>query len=263
MKRLLSVVTGLWMLAGNFAQAQTIVSDAFSGNNGTTLTGRTPDGGSLIGNWQTKQNNGATQKITTAVGNPVPSANTGFNSWTYLTLGSYTTAPALTISADLRMDTIAAGGQNFRGIGLGYWSSVLGNSQESYISFYGLLLTPDGKVQLVENGNAGVNVNTFYTIAGFSKTAFYNLNYTVTSSTGAITSIFLNGTNITSSLPATTAFVPANLTYVGFAASTAQNSDFFGDVDNFSVVPEPGTAGLIGLGLLVLAVGSRRRWSAV
>jgi len=269
MKRILSAVTGLWLLAGNFAQAQTIVSDAFSGTNGTTLTDRTPDGGSLIGNWQTKQNGGVTQKITTAVGNPVPSANTGFNSWTYLTLGSYTTASALTISADLRMDTIEAGGQNFRGIGLGYWTVMDGAYQESYRRFHGLLLTPDGKVEFVNNivngGDNGVDTTTFYQVAGFSKTAWYNLQYTVTPSTGAITSIFLNGANITSSLPATTTFLPANLTYVGFAASTANNSNFFGEVDNFSVavVPEPGTVGLIGLGLLALAVCSRRRRSAV
>jgi hypothetical protein len=128
-----AVVAGLVLVgAAQQAAGQTLIlSDSFSGTDGATINGRTPDGVNLPGQTFVSASYvtyvGAAQSITTSDGAPGPAATTGFNgSITYnlSSNGGYTKPTQLTLSLDIEANTsVDAAPASLRGVGLGFYSA--------------------------------------------------------------------------------------------------------------------------------------------
>lgn len=246
--------------------ANTIISDAFTGANGASVPGRTPDTTNLPG--ATYYGDIQTSTIDNTAGNPANSANTGFNSRTMISIGSagsYVKPSVLTISADLQMNGLTDGGGFIRGLGLGFYpiennTGVVNGSS----LFTGLAVKPDGTLALVLGGvQQAASVVPF---SGYSTATFYNLSYSISTATGSITNVVFNGNNDTATFSgATTAgdFTDAGTNFVGFYGSSAV-AGAGGHVDNFVVsstapVPEPSSAVLLFGGLGALLARRKRR----
>ena len=252
-----------------------IVQDDFSTTNSaanasnpidatSASSGRSPDLANLAGStYATYTINAATilaqPSIDTTVGNPAPSAATGFNGATYLNIasnGAYKLPKLITISADIQVNSIISQ-EGYRGVGLGVFSGMPING-ESSTTFTGLTVTSGGNVDLVIPGATSGISTSYYApaLSGFNANNFYNLSYTVNTTTGAISNVFFNGINDSSyfntSLPG---FIAGGSTFLaGFYGSTDVSAQLFGRVDNFSiaqfsqslVVPVGFTYGLSG-----------------
>lgn len=254
--------------------APTIISDSFTGTDGSTLNGRTPDGADLPGRTysaasENSSGSFAQPVIDTGSGNPSPSARTGFNGATFIDIsstGSYTKPSLLTLGLDLQMNTIANDGGAVRGIGLGFFSPTPAGGGNADSNFTGLTVRPDGSLHLVKQGVQ--QLATVAAFAGFSIDTFYTLTYSVDTSTGSITNVLFNGNDDTATFSGGTSagdFTPAVTNLTGFYGSTANNAGLFGRVDNYSVsavgaeVPEPSTWALILGGLATLCSRRRRK----
>lgn len=266
----LSVATLLTLTASiaSGAGGIVIISDGFSGNNAQSTQGRIPDTTDLPGTtWSTASQApgpGLPQSsINTVTGVPAPSADTGFNDSTFISIastGGYTKPLQLNESISLRMNGVAADTAALRGIGLGFFSSAPANFAESGVGFTGLLVQPNGTLRLIVGGApTAASVAPF---AGFSTSTYYGLSFTVNTTTGSITSVLFNGNDNSATFSGAVsagAFTPAVTNLAGYYASSAQFTT--GSVDNFLVAtPEPGSAALLGLGTLGLL--ARRRRSA-
>ena len=267
----LALTAGLLLCgAASSLRAQTIISDGFSGTNGATLNGRTPDTTDLPGTTYTtsSQNTGPYQQpsISTAATNATggTSADSGFNGSASLSIastGTFTKPTTLTLSASIEINNIQDDNSAAlaRGIGLGFFTAVPANNSadNGNTNFYGLNVAPSGALYLEENGVRGTEIAA--APAGFSTADFYTLSYTVNTVTGGISNISFDGQN-DGSIAAD--FTDAITNRVGFYGSTAKNAAFNGFVDNFEVsgvVPEPSTwATMIG-GLALLGGAQRLR----
>jgi hypothetical protein len=271
--------SGLALLAGVFAAvaspqgaaAVTILSDDFAGLTGSPA-GRSPNLANLPG----RQYAVGAQSVAAgtqqpagdaANGAPAPSLIAGFNHATFIDIssnGGYVKPTTLRISGDLQMNNIANDGQTFRGIGLGYYPAGKATTGEQSIGFTGLEIVPDGTLRLVNNG-VGSSTVTASPITGFSTSTFYNLAYSVDTTTGSITNAVLNGTDVTGAFSgANTAgvFTDAKTHSAAIFAATATNAAFFGRADNFTLtdqVPEPASAGLLAASAIGLLARRRRR----
>ena len=268
-----SIVAGLCAPAMGAA----VISDGFTEygttapNNTTTIAGRTPDTADVPATTYTTggNNGGVGPLLVTTVGNPSPAAQTNGNGYVAINLNN-AAGSLITISADLQLGTLTEGSGNlYRGDALGFYSTPPtggGALNESNLKFTGLVVNPGnatdgvaaGTLRLITNGTASATV-TAAPFSGFSATTFYNLSYTVNTTTGAITNVTFNGNNDTASFPSTsvTGFTAAATQYAAFYGSTDTNINFTGYVDNFTVAPEPASLGLLGLGALGLL--ARRR----
>jgi hypothetical protein len=266
--RAASLILGVFgaLSAGRPAAAQVIVSDSFTGTNGSSLNGRTPDGANLPGRTFVSPVNptGARPSIDTSTGNPAASALTGFNEPTYMDIsgtGGYAKPTRLTLSVDLQMNTIQGGGPAVRGIGLGFFSPAPVQFADAAANFTGLTVQPNGALELIVQG-APQSANTGPP-PGFSAATFYTLSYSVDTATAGITRVVYNGADVTATFagPSAGAFTPAVTDLAGFYGDTANFVDLSGRVDNFSVsgVPEPSTWALVsGVVPLLLAMRGRR-----
>ena len=245
-----------------------IVSDDFSITNAaanannpvdatTATAGRSPSLANLPGRTYTTFTNGtaagtAQPSIIMGSGNPAPSANTGFNGATYLNIGSnssmnYTLPTNITISGDVQLGSIVMAGANtYRGVGLGFFSGTP-TDVEASTTFTGLVVNPDGTLRLVTPGSPnGIGSSTFFAapFAGFNRNDFYNLTYTVNTTTGAISNVIFDGNDDSADFNTTAAgFEPSTTDgslNAGFYGSTDTNGAFFGQVDNFSVLQSLG-----------------------
>jgi len=266
----LSASAALWLAPHAGATgSQIIIQDGFSGTTGTSDSGRTPDTTDLptstwsIGYVTTSGNPGHSQ-IFTGAGNPAPGSYTGSDCSTWLSIasgGSYTKPTGLiTESVDLEMLTLNGTDFVTRGIGLGYFASAPINNVEQGGNggFTGLLVKPNGTLSLFNDGTqTAASVAAF---GGFSASSFYNLNFTVDTNTGSITSVFFNGNNDTATFSGAASagdFTNAVTNLAGFYGSTAGSTLFQGVVDNFVVAPEP-SAWMSMVGGLGILVGFRR-----
>ena len=225
----------------------TVVSDSFSGTNGATLIGRTPDGVNLPGRtFSVAGSNGSFGEqpvIDTSAGNAAPSAHTGWNHTIFIDIsstGSYSKRTRLTMSMSLQMHSVSndADASNVRGIGLGFFfpAPVDGNPSASS-NFTGLAVRPDGSLHLVVAGTeSGTAVVAPF--ANFLPESFYTLTYSVDTVTGSITSVSFNGNDYTATFSGAVsagAFTNAVTNLAGFYGDTAGSASFFGRVDNFSI----------------------------
>lgn len=256
----------------------TIISDTFSGTGGATLNGRTPDGVNLPGRTFSSASYlsglGADQTIDSGAGSPAPSALTGFNgSVTYnlASNGGYVKPSLLTLSLDLQINTaLDSLPDSLRGVGLGFYSAPRVNNSEieAFVNFTGLNVSPGGALVLVIAGvrQAATTVAAF---PGFSTDNFYNLTYSLDTSTGSITSVSFNGNDYTSAFNGgTTAgvFTSTLTNLFGFYGATAESTSLTSRVDNLSIsipsaIPEPGASALL-LGLAMGFVFVLRRRTA-
>ncbi len=244
-------------------EAATIISDGFSGTNNTTLNNRTPDGIDLPGTTFTSYTNAvgpyAEPVINTSGGNPSPAAETGFNGGAYISIasaGPYTKPPTITLSADLELNNIQSDG-TYRGVGLGFFSGTP-TGGEVTTTFTGLSIDVNGTLRLITPNTPHGTGSTVFAASfpgpgGFSSSAFYTLSYTVNTTTGTISNVIYNGTDVSSDFAVTATGFQSTL--VGFEGNTANDPTLFGLVDNFSVsgVPEPASLSVLligGLGLL-------------
>ena len=258
MNKLLASALLLTLTASPALRAQTILSDGFSGSNGASLNGRTPDTADLPGTTYTSMTLSPGQpeepSINTGAGNPAPDANTGFSGNAALSIasvGAYVKPSVLNLSLDINVNDLNGG----NGIGLGFFLN--GPQQLSASGFSGLALNSDGSLGFY---NEGTETTVAPSFTGFNPSNFYTLSYTVNTVTGAISNVFLAGNNDSAALVGQTSagLVGAATNDVGFFGNTGDTVFHSAFVDNFEVsgVPEPSTYALLvggAVGLLVLA----------
>ena len=183
------------------ANGQVIVLDHFTGANGTSINGRTPDTTNLPGRTFTTFGIFGEMLIDTGTGTPTPAIVTTPNSRMYIDIssnGGYVKPSLLTISADIQVGT--ADDSFPRGVGLGFFSSA--PSGEASTNFTGLRIKSDGTLNLVLNGTPqAASVGPF---PGWSTSLFYNLSYTINTSTGSIISVNFNGNDDTAAFSGAT-----------------------------------------------------------
>ncbi|MGC8540538.1 MAG: hypothetical protein ACP5QA_07895 [Phycisphaerae bacterium] len=276
---LASAVASLGIAAyGSVSHASTmLVSDGFSGVNGSLINGRTPDGANLPGStWQVEQQNAtgtSPMTIDTSTGNPAPSANTNFNDAAGISIASangYIEPAVLTISADLNMGTITGGGLSYNvyGVGLGFWNALPASGSNAVTGFTGVTMDPYGDLTFINNGTASATAKaaapSSATVVGGYISGFNTLTYSINTGTGAITQLTFDGTDLTSAFSGLTAFTPSVATLSGFFGNDPYSASDNGYVDNFSVsttsaVPEPAAICLFAVGGMGLLLVGRKR----
>jgi hypothetical protein len=240
-----------------------IVSDGFSGVDGTGVNGRTPDGANLPGAAWFATGVAANNPpvIAAGTGNPLPSVDLKYNgdaSISIASAGAYVKPHQMIISGDLNLNNTLDDNDLARGVGLGFYSVATPTPPDAPLHFTGLTLSNagsnNGALSVIVDGSS---LGSIPVLSGILNTAsFYRLFYTVDTTTGAVSNVSLNGSAIVG-LPATTGFTDSATTLAGFYTSSAA-SDTHGHVDNFSVItPEPASSGLVG----IACVASLCRWS--
>ena len=237
------------------ATSTTIIQDTFSGPNGNSLIGQTPDTANLPGGaWQA----GAPNNISSAVYNsPNQLAFASTNGAVEIPTSSagYTPPATLTISAGLAVNDISANADSFgRGMGLGFFATIPTGSQPAEYTtggFTGLTLdapkTPNAGGGYVELNMAANNQQTravivpFPTsvVGAFSTSTLHTLSYTINTTTGQISNVSLSNGTITDTADYAAIdnyntsgwFTVANTAYAGVMNSAAYGGT--GGVSNF------------------------------
>ncbi len=162
--------------------------------------------------------------------------------------GGYVKPDEVKISADLRVYNAMN-----NTVGLGFWSAMParldGGAASALNNFTGLILNEmNGTLQVYSGGTLAGSATSVGTVV---EGQFYNLEYTIDTSTGELKSVFFDG-NVVTGL-SSTAFTDAATAFAG--ALSGSSSRLI--IDNFVVeaVPEPAMVGLAGL----LLAGLKRR----
>ena len=246
---LLGVAGGLW--AGT-AQATLIIQDTFTASNATPPNGRTPSPTDLPGgNWVTGG---------TAIGNnALAIGGDGSVAISIASAGTYTKPGVFVISADLNLATTAGlhpsnsygDGHSVYGINLGFFPVAGGNTARGIVYTVSTNDLSQGELLLVNNGNTIVQDLGF---TGFGTNGTYNLSYRVNTANGSLSDVMFNGNPI--AVGNTTLFTDAATMLAGAYQRPDGANATSAALDNFtidSVVPEPSTILLLGLGGLLLA----------
>jgi len=165
---------------------------------------------------------------------------------------------------DLKTDT---GTTYWRGIGMGFFydTKTEGNA---YTGFTGILINKGGSVHLTQSAAGGSPALLTWApaIAGWNATNDHTLTYTIDLTTGGITSLLLDGIDLTTQgnmgafNSKTGVFTADQLSQVGFYANSA-SANTYGYIDQFSVttIPEPSTVASFGLATGVLLLTFRKQ----
>jgi len=230
------------------AQAAVIVADSFSGANGASLVGASPDTGS--GTWFSANN-----RPTSYESGRVRIDST--ESLDYDIGGQYAADSVLTVSAELDRNNLNTGAwAQIRGIGLGFRATD-SFSGEGWSQFRGIVLTADGRLTLIDTGS-GLPPDPNLTLAsGVASSGV--LEYSVNTLTGDIFDISYAGNLIAD--VTTSNFTTANISVLS-SYSVGITGSVWGYVDDISLtgtlagaeaqVPVPGTVLLLGAGLVGL-----------
>ncbi|HET6251030.1 MAG TPA: PEP-CTERM sorting domain-containing protein [Tepidisphaeraceae bacterium] len=286
MKRLAIIAAAGVSLCAAAARAGTILDDTFtySGGPGSTtpyvnnasIIGQQPDTANLPGGVYSQSNSAFTSSIdTNGVGQPVPSDLLGPQNAQYVPLqsnGIYVEPSSLTVSMDIRLGSIAGTDAPMRGMALGFDATNSANTPDAGNGINGVLLDTQGNLKLMTSTvNGGLPTTTTlipYSAASFggnafSNNTFYTLQYSVDTTTGAITNLSLFNTTGSESLAA--AGIVAALTGSGTnylaVQSSGNDGNAQGAIDNLMVsspTPEPTSIGLLGLASLGLLIRRRR-----
>lgn len=238
------LVSTIFGILPTTVRASVIVSDTFFGaGNGSVLTGRTPEITLPGGGWLSTSGQGPLKSTTTAgYGDPLPGAFSDFNDASALSIasaGSYVKPTTLRISADIAPRNTTGAASGGRGVAVGFYSAVSGNTF-SQNRFTGLVLDAAGNLNLVQDPNAG----GFFDPGSFlgtpvSFTGTWNANtlrrltYDVDTTTGAISNISLEGSSSTYTY-STSLFTNAATAYAG-AYGSSSTSGPTSALDNFIV----------------------------
>ncbi len=248
----------------------TIIRDAFSGNFGDQIIGRTPDSADLPAVVYTVRDanaayqccNNITNRIDTTRGNPPPAVGYGFDNYSGLSIASvqgvYTKPTHFRISADLQESSIG-GSDTVRGMLVGFSSAggpnnVIGHQGANNVN--GLWLTPDfggQPVIVLQNfGESYLNwtlaAYTNHIIATYSAallgpysgSRWYTLAYEVDTVLGSITNITLSAGGATQFIAGTfgTSFTDAHTMYA-FVGSSGSGTTDRPAMDNLAVIGLP------------------------
>ncbi len=237
-----------------------VIQDQFSGTNGASLSGKTPDTVNLPGGtWSVGSGTAKYQS-------PNELAFTAANGYMEIPTksGSYTPPSLLTISAALSVGGTNANGDPFsRGMGIGFFAVNASGKVGEFYWAGGMTLDPAGsasalgQVELDQGVGPGNNENRLVLVpynaaafggAAFSTSAFYTLSYTINTSTGQISNVSLsNGTytdtadyTAIDSYNTSAIFTVANTAYAGIINGSAGNAT--GYASNFELsTPQPPT----------------------
>jgi len=235
-----ALVMAAVVLEAAICQAQTtIVQDSFTASDGTALVGRSPDV-DLPGSMYVAHGGAWERDI--VGGNATLGADAGLD-LSIASAGSYTKPTTMTISATINLGTVGGSDFSFRGIGLGFNSTLVDPNAYptgdalSFQHFTGLVVNPSGSVRLYGYGDyEGTLVanTTVDTVIGSFATpgGNHSVRYTVDTTTGGISNIYLDSAAVTA--PSTTLFTDAATAYAGFNAQSNSGGSL-GKVDNFTL----------------------------
>ncbi|EIQ00538.1 hypothetical protein OpiT1DRAFT_05084 [Opitutaceae bacterium TAV1] len=244
--------------------AAAVIHDTFATGS---LDNRKPDTvNDLNLTWAYKQKGGG-QSLEIANGR----LKTGYNSWLYLDIRNskvLTRPTVITLSADLCTNNFTQNSTR-QGLALGFYSTPPANSADQ--NFTGLLIEGpiswpgkalDG-VGVISLWYDGVNRRDVYHINNYDANATYNLKYTIDTTTGNITAVFLNNTVVTLTKPHTGIFTAERTSYVATWARSNSNVNHFGYIDNVKIegdfvvsqAPEPATVAALRIGTTAFASG--------
>lgn len=151
----------------------------FTGATGTNLTGTAPEtlSSDLSGNTWVRRGQQNGDNVPSIQNNVL---KTSYNDGIAIDAQDLmATAKTVCLSADLKVSTLGGTGtgayNNARGVGLGFFDSVIGaDSGEVGRGFSGLVYMPDGTLLYYENGSSGTIVNATTEAVGWSGVSFSN-----------------------------------------------------------------------------------------
>ncbi|WP_052702972.1 Ig-like domain-containing protein [Paenibacillus beijingensis] len=223
-------------------QSTVVISDTFSGTNGSTINGRVPDTANLPGSEWSVLNFAANGSFSGTIkgdaGNPAPEARlvAGGNAKGAIAIpiassSAYEKPTKIRIEADLSFAVKAT-----QHVGLGFYSALpqQGSGEAIETNFSGLRINnTTGAITLFVNGQAA-GPEIAYTGTWDPQSSFHQLAYTVDTVTGAISDVTFAGSASDYSF-ATSGFTDAATAYAAALIGSTFSRDHTVNVDNFKV----------------------------
>jgi hypothetical protein len=236
-----------------------IISDTFTGADGTAIPGRSADTVDVPAT--TYAANGGSAFTNSILGNR---AQLGVDEGDGI--GTGISAPTVyTISDLFNNGNIGGSDQNDRGEGLGFFTSLASgtNGFHGDGTFTGITVSPAGLLSLISvTPSQAITVYSTATVAGYSATVDHTLSYSANTTTGLVSNVLLDGSpiSLTPLISSAGLFTPADTAFAGFTASANALGES-ATYDNFAVaVPEPTSVGILAFGAAAIL---RRRRPAV
>ena len=224
---MLAVSAAWWTGA---AEAGAIIYDTFTAPTGTSSNGRSPAPTDLPGGTWAMSTYYAYQLTGNALDLNTDQAGTV----ALASYGPYTRPDVITLSADVEVGGLSDGGNGGGGIALGFNPTAISGSGSDWPTFIGLVLHQNGTLVYRQTGANVASVA--WSGPTFNVNAYYNLSYSVNTSTGQISNIKLQGStaNYAALVTAGTGFTTAGTAYASVYGDAA-NAGYHGYLDNYLV----------------------------